>query len=122
MNKGNHIFADFINFKGNEHWLGIFIYRLMIKAINRTKMKIVHRHLEILNEDTPPGFTSVLLLDESHFTSHCYSEEGLLAVDIFTCGNTNTREVMDFFIEELLKGFPEVKCVKLENHKRFNPE
>lgn len=119
MNKGNHIFADFINFKGNEHLLGIFIYRLMIKAINRTRMKIVHRHLEILNEDTPPGFTSVLLLDESHFTSHSYSEEGLLAVDIFTCGNTNTQEIMDFFIEELLKGFPEVKCVTLENHKRF---
>ena len=34
---------------------------------------------------TPLGFTSVLLLDASHFTSHCYSEKGLIAFDLFTC-------------------------------------
>jgi S-adenosylmethionine decarboxylase len=119
MYKGKHIFADFINFKGNEHSLGLIVYKLMMKAINRTNMKIVHRHLEILNENTPPGFTAVLLLDESHFTAHCYSEEGLLAVDIFTCGETDTKTVMNYFQQELLSTFPEIECVLLENHMRF---
>jgi S-adenosylmethionine decarboxylase len=119
MYKGKHVFADFTNFKGNEHSLGLFVYKLMIKAINRTNMKIVHRHLEILNTDTPPGFTSVLLLDESHFTAHAYTEEGLLAVDIFTCGNTDPKIVMNYFQQELQISFPEIECVSIENHMRF---
>jgi len=119
-NKGNHIFADFTGFKGDENYLGKYIFDLMIKAIERTEMKIIHRHLKILNINTPPGFTSVLLLDSSHFTSHCYSDEGILAMDLFTCGPTNTYEVMEFVKKELIKEFPEIKCTYLENHKRFN--
>ena len=118
--KGNHVFADFTGFKGDEYYLGKYIFELMIKAIERTDMKIMHRHLEILNIDTPKGFTSVLLLDSSHFTTHCYSEEGILAMDLFTCGPTNTYEVMEFVKTELIKEFPDIKCTYLENHKRFN--
>ena len=119
-NKGNHVFADFVGFKGDEYYLGKYIFELMIKAIERTDMKIMHRHLEILNDNTPAGFTSVLLLDSSHFTSHCYSVDGILAMDLFTCGPTNTYEVMEFVKTELIKEFPDIKCTYLENHKRFN--
>ena len=51
-------------------------------------IRCVHSHAEVFAEggDTPPGFTSVCLLDESHVSSHCYSADGLLAIDIFTCG------------------------------------
>ena len=118
--KGNHIFADFINVKGDEKYIGNYIFNLMIKAIEQTDMKIVHKHLKILNINTPPGFTCVLLLDSSHFTSHCYSEEGIMAMDLFTCGSTDTNEVMNYVIKKLVKKFPEIKCTYLENHKRFN--
>ena len=87
-------------------------------------MKIVHKHLEILNKDTPPGFTSgILMLDSSHFTSHSYTDLGIIAMDIFTCSNaihtTNVLEVMEYVKDELLKEFPEIKCTYLQNHKRF---
>jgi S-adenosylmethionine decarboxylase len=117
--KGSHVLCDFIDFKGNEYVLGNFLFDLMIKAINRTTMTIVHKHLEILNKNTPAGFTSVLLLDSSHFTSHCYSELGLLSLDIFTCGPTNVLEVMEYVRDELIKKFPEIKCTYLKLHKRF---
>ena len=118
--KGKHIFADFINLHGDEYLLGEKVFKIMIKAIENTDMKIVHKHLKILNEDTKPGFTSVLLLDESHFTSHCYSDDGLLALDLFTCGKTDTTKTMEYIKEELYKEFPNLKCTYLQNHKRFN--
>ena len=48
----------------------------------------VHSHVEIFDGDlSPPGFAAVVLIDESHVTAHCYSESGLLAIDVFTCGD-----------------------------------
>ena len=37
--KGNHVFADFTGFKGDEYYLGKYIFELMIKAIERTDIK-----------------------------------------------------------------------------------
>lgn len=118
--KGQHCLADFTGIYGDENKIGNFVFDLMIKSIERTTMKIVHKKLQILNLDTPPGFTSFLLLDSSHFSSHSYVNEGLLSCDIYTCGPTNPLEVMTFFYNELLKEFPEMKCVYMKNHKRFH--
>jgi S-adenosylmethionine decarboxylase len=58
------------------------------QALRANGIRCVHSHAEVFAEGgpTPPGFTSVCLLDESHVSSHCYSDDGLLAIDIFTCG------------------------------------
>lgn len=119
-NKGNHVFADFINFYGNENLLGDYVYNLMIEAIERTPMKIMHKHLEILNKDTPPGFSAFLCLDSSHISAHSYTDIGLLAIDIFTCGSTNTMDVMNYIKDNLSNKFPLIKCTYIDNHKRFN--
>lgn len=118
--KGTHILCDFINFVGNEYELGLKVFNIMIESINNTNMKIVHQKLCILNEDTPPGFTGVLLLDESHFTCHCYTNTGLLAFDLFTCGNTDTRNVMEYVKNKLKQEFPNLECTYLKTHNRFN--
>jgi S-adenosylmethionine decarboxylase len=118
--KGIHIFADYKGLYGDENEIGSFVFELMISSIKRTNMKIVHKKLVILNGDTPSGFTSVLLLDESHYTSHCYSDIGLLALDIFTCGNTDTTEIMNYFNQKLLEKYPMIESTYLQNHKRFN--
>lgn len=117
--KGQHVLADFKGIYGDENKIGTVVFELMIRAIKRTSMKIVHKHLEILNKDTPPGFTSFLLLDSSHFSVHSYTEEGLMSSDIYTCGPTDTFEVMEYFKNELAKEFPDMKCTYMENHKRF---
>jgi S-adenosylmethionine decarboxylase len=118
--KGTHILADYTNVFGNEKEIGNFVFELMIECINKTDMKIVHKKLCILNDDTPPGFTSVLLLDASHFSSHCYSEDGLLSIDLFTCGKTNTKEVVEHFTEKLLLKYPNIKCTYMHLHERFH--
>jgi S-adenosylmethionine decarboxylase len=43
--------------------------------------------------DSPPGFTCFVLLDESHLSAHSYADEGMIALDIFTCGDTDPREI-----------------------------
>ncbi|REJ89564.1 MAG: hypothetical protein DWQ35_17910 [Planctomycetota bacterium] len=40
------------------------------------------------------GFTAIVLLDESHCSAHAYADEGLLALDIFTCGATSPHEIL----------------------------
>jgi S-adenosylmethionine/arginine decarboxylase-like enzyme len=104
-----HIFIDFQELYGDEYEIGEFIFGLMISTIlNKTCMKIVHQHLCILNEDTPEGFTSVLLLDSSHFTSHCYSKKGTMSCDLFTC-NTDLsvlKEAIEYFINSIKEKYP----------------
>ena len=119
--RGSHAMIDICNFYGDETILGNFVFDIMIKAIERTTMKIVHKHLEILNKDTPPGYTAVLNLDSSHCTVHAYTSKdiGLTAFDCFTCGQTNPLEVLKYIYDELLKKFPDIKCTYMFNHKRF---
>lgn len=123
MSIGKHYLIDYTNIFGDEHIIGQFVFDLMIDSIvQNTKMKIVHRKLKILSEEdnTPPGFTSVLLLDESHFTAHCYSKKGLLALDIFTCGETDTFKVVNYFHKKLIDKYPFAENTFLKNVERFN--
>lgn len=131
IHKGKHIFFDFDNFKiesQNEKdydtdEIANVIFNIMQNSItNLTKMKIVHKHLEILKQpDTENGFTSVLLLDESHFTAHAYTDKdkALLAMDLFTCGNTDTEIVATYVIDNIKKVFPKINLNNYCINKRF---
>ncbi|KAG7351320.1 S-adenosylmethionine decarboxylase [Nitzschia inconspicua] len=63
---------------------------LLAKMCTLAKMhgvRVVHDHAEIFDGTvSPPGFAAVVLLDESHMSAHCYSDQGKLAFDVFTCG------------------------------------
>ncbi|MGB0602901.1 MAG: S-adenosylmethionine decarboxylase family protein, partial [Candidatus Poseidoniaceae archaeon] len=68
---------------------GDWMLELMKKAVDLSGARRVHSHVENFDGTvSPPGFASVVLLDESHVSAHCYSDTGLLAVDAFSCGNT----------------------------------
>lgn len=124
---GNHVFGDFIwdvnSEKIDDIVLAETIFQIMKDAIKTTKMTVVHEKLCLLgidNSNTPPGFTSVLLLDESHCSSHCYSDRGWLAIDVFTCGNTNPEKIMDYISREIKNKYPTLVCTYKRNHKRFH--
>ena len=120
---GKHIFADFIwnnDLSITDDVLAETIFKIMENAINQTNMTIVHKKLCILGDTSPPGFTAILLLDESHCSAHCYSDRGWLAIDAFTCGNTNPVPILDYIKNEIKKEFPTLKCTYLKKHKRFH--
>ena len=127
---GNHVFADFVwdvtkdNLDGedfSDHVFGDFVFETMKKAIQQTKMTIVHSKLCILGEgDSPPGVTGFFSIDESHASLHSYTDRGWLALDVFTCGKTNPVPIMEYTIKELKNKYPSLKCTYFQNHHRFH--
>jgi S-adenosylmethionine decarboxylase len=119
-NKGNHVFLDFINFFDDDlETCAEYIFDVMRESIRQTKMKAMFEKMVILKDDTEDGFTSVILLDESHITAHSYTKRGLLALDVFTCGNTNPELVAKFVKDKLEIKYPNIKCINYVTHKRF---
>ena len=62
---------------------------------------------------------SVVLLDESHLTAHCYSDKGWLAIDCFTCGGTDAEAIIDEIHQHLLKFSPNIKLENRTTTNRF---
>ena len=61
--------------------------------------------------NSPPGFTAVVLLDESHCSAHSYADLGLIALDIFTCGGTNPLDVLGYLQQEVDLGDVSIRQV-----------
>ena len=70
---------------------------------------------------SPPGGTIIIMLDESHISLHSYGEEGILAVDCFTCSKNpenHINAVSD--IKKLISHhFPEGELMKQHSVGRF---
>lgn len=77
------------------------VLNVMARAAERAGATVVSQVRYKFGSDSPPGFTAVVLLDESHCSAHTYADLGLIAMDVFTCGNTNPRDVLRFIQEEL---------------------
>jgi len=122
---GNHVFADFIwdvnSHAINDKILADIIFQIMENSIQNTKMIIVHKKMCILGENgSPPGFCSVILIDESHISAHCYSDRGWLAIDCFTCGGTDPVPIMKYIQNEIKIIYPSLICTYNIRHKRFH--
>ena len=86
-------------------------------------MREVHSHVEIFDgEDSPPGFAAVVLIDESHVTAHCYSERGILAIDVFTCGDSDPSEVAAMINDALVSEIPGLRRVFEKRVERFRSD
>jgi S-adenosylmethionine decarboxylase len=119
-NRGNHVFLDFVGFiDENLEECCANIFQIMKEGIQQTNMKCMFEKMVILKEDTEEGFTSVILLDESHITCHAYTKKGLLALDVFTCGATNPEDVAKYVKTKLESLYPMIECVSYVKHKRF---
>ena len=118
---GKHSTIDIQKFFCNIPDDAYIVFNLMKKSLQQFAVKIVHEQLIFLGEDgsSPPGFTSVLLIDESHMTAHCYSENGWLAIDLFTCGRHDAFQITKNFLAELLLHFPSITIVDSQNLYRF---
>ena len=58
-------------------------------------------------------------MDESHVTAHCYSEIGILAIDVFTCGKNNPQIIVDELKIILSMSIDNLHLVREESVKRF---
>jgi len=76
----------------------------MARGAERAGANVISQVRYQFGHNSPPGFTAVVVLDESHCSCHTYADLGLVALDVFTCGRTNPRDVLDFIREEIELG------------------
>ena len=114
--KGQHVILDYIGFVGDGEW----VLSILKHAVERSDVREVHAHVsEFDGSESPPGFGAVVLIDESHITAHCYAEEGILAVDCFTCGGADPNAIADDIHNQLVAENPEVSLVQRTQVERF---
>jgi len=77
------------------------VLNVMARSAERAGATVVSQVRCKFGHESPPGFTAVVLLDESHCSAHTYADLGLIAMDVFTCGDTNPRDVLRYIQEEL---------------------
>jgi S-adenosylmethionine decarboxylase len=73
----------------------------MARSAERAGANVISQVRYKFGHDSPPGFAAVIMLDESHCSCHTYADLGLIAMDVFTCGNTEPRDVLRYIREEL---------------------
>ena len=120
MSHGAHIMLDCTGSIGVG---GQWMIELMKKAVDLSGARRVHSHVEEFDGTvSPPGFAAVVLLDESHVSAHCYSDIGLLAIDAFSCGNTDPARIIEVIESEIRERFPEMKINRRKRVERFLTE
>ena len=117
--RGSHIFLDYLNYScpsKDEGGLDVVPYE---SCVRESGIREVHSHVEVFDgSESPPGF-GCCTHDESHVTAHCYSDEGLLAIDVFTCGPHDPEHVVELIHEGLISEIEGVTLVRKERVRRF---
>lgn len=101
MHKGKHLLIDCRNVSRELCLNDKLVLSVMARAAERAGSTVVSQIRYKFGSDSPPGFAAVIMLDESHCSAHTYADLGLIAMDVFTCGNTDPRDVLRFIREEL---------------------
>ncbi len=111
MQKGHHLLVDCRNVAretclDDEHLLDV-----VARAAKRAGSTVISQIRYKFGQDSPPGFTCIVMLDESHISAHTYADLGLIALDVFTCGKTDPRNALNFILEEVDLGDVTVRDV-----------
>ena len=99
---------------------GAWMLNLMRHAVESAGVREVHAHVEEFDGTlSPTGFAAVVLLDESHVSAHCYYDKGILAIDAFTCGESDPNIIIDIIHKKLVESFENIKVVSKDEMLRF---
>ena len=121
--RGAHILLDYVHADFKDESSYSWMFKLMREAVAESSATEVHAHMVPFDGSTsPPGFAAVVLIDESHITAHCYADQGLLAVDCFTCGQTDPDCIATHLHNRLIERMPGLTCVRKQRVERFVSE
>jgi len=101
LHKGKHLLIDCRNVARELCLDDKRFLDVMARAAERAGATVISQVRYKFGLDSPPGFAAVVVLDESHCSAHTYADLGLVALDIFTCGNTEPREVLEYLRAEM---------------------
>jgi S-adenosylmethionine decarboxylase len=101
LHKGHHLLIDC---RGVPREICLDDQRLlacMARCAAAAGSTVVSQIRYRFGDDSPPGCTAVVMLDESHCSVHTYADLGLMAIDVFTCGATDPVRIWDLMRREL---------------------
>lgn len=104
MNKGRHLIADCRNVSHDVCLNDKGMSDAIAYAVQKAGATILSMSRYHLGHNSPPGFACVIMLDESHCSAHSYADEGLIAIDLFTCGDTDPEIVLQYIQERINLG------------------
>ena len=91
------------------------IARVFWRAAEKMGARVLGMNMYKFGHDSPPGCTVLLLLDESHISSHSYAAKGRMAIDLFFSRPPSVCEpALQLIIDEL-----ELKNAKWKSIERF---
>jgi S-adenosylmethionine decarboxylase len=101
LQRGHHLLVDCRNVARELCLSDKLIMDVMARSAERAGANVVSQIRYKFGLDSAPGFTAVVMLDESHCSAHTYADLGLIAMDIFTCGKTDPQQVLEYIREEV---------------------
>lgn len=111
MQRGHHLLVDCRNVAREVCLNDALILGVMARAATRAGSTVISQIRYKFGQDSPPGFTAIVMLDESHVSAHTYADLGLIAMDVFTCGHTDPQDVLRYIREEVDLGEVSIRDV-----------
>ena len=106
---GKQICVDYSGYDSTNEHDGEWMLELLRNAVKFAEVREVHAHVEEFDgSQSPTGFAAVVLLDESHVSAHCYYDRGILAVDAFTCGDSDPARIIEIIEKELIYNLQDI--------------
>lgn len=112
MHKGTHLLIDCRNVRREVCLDDRLMLETMARSAERAGATVISQVRYKFGSDSPPGFTAVVVLDESHCSVHTYADLGLMAFDIFTCGTTNPIAILDHIRADIDLGETDVREIR----------
>ncbi|MEZ6045545.1 MAG: adenosylmethionine decarboxylase [Planctomycetaceae bacterium] len=101
MQRGTHLLIDCCNVPREVCLDDKAMLEAMANGARKAGANVISQVRYHFGHNSPPGFTAVCVLDESHCSAHTYADLGLVALDVFTCGSTDPRDVLKCIREEI---------------------
>lgn len=95
---------------------------------NYVKASLIENKMTILNDQVhhfgnlEGAFTSLYLLSESHLSIHTWPENNFIAVDIFTCGDCETKNIVNDIISYFKPGKHVIKNISRGQTNNTKPQ
>jgi S-adenosylmethionine decarboxylase len=114
LHKGQHLLIDCSEVPRSLCLNDQLLLESMADAARSAGATVISQIRYQFGNNSPAGCTAIVMLDESHCSVHTYADLGLLALDVFTCGDTDPNEIW-----ENLQGILGIKKAHLRMVPRF---
>ncbi|MBU2501551.1 adenosylmethionine decarboxylase [bacterium] len=101
MYKGKHLLVDCREVPRDLCLNDQLLLESLAAAATEAGSTVISQVRYKFGQDSPPGCTAIVMLDESHCSVHTYADLGLMAFDFFTCGHTDPKRIWSIISSKL---------------------